>query len=70
MTGNCEIGQRPTSNPNSRSLTLDCLGRQAVRSDDFSPLLVQSEISDFGFEVGFCPISLFPIGLLKYVYGG
>ena len=39
--GNFEIGQKPVSNPKT----------------EISNWTVQPEISDFGFEMGFCPIS-------------
>jgi hypothetical protein len=35
---------------------LNFLGSRAVLSDRCTPLRVQFEVLDFGFEVGFCPI--------------
>jgi hypothetical protein len=42
--------------------------RGVISSDGLQFHAVQSAISDFGFEVGFCPISRFFIALITQVY--
>src|SRR5690242_9560240 len=42
-----------------RNFKLDTRGRGGISSDSLHSSAVQSAISDFGFKVGFCPISRF-----------
>jgi hypothetical protein len=46
----------PSQNRNPR-LQIGMHERQAFLIDACTPLHVQFEVSDFGFEMGFCPIS-------------
>src|SRR4029077_5494876 len=51
-----------------KNLKLNTQERGAINSDGVRFHAVQSAISDFGFAVGFCPISQFPSsGCLKYI---
>ena len=54
--GELEIGQKPISKPKSEISNWTRI-RVGVGLDCPQALAVQSEISDFGFEMGFCPIS-------------
>jgi hypothetical protein len=51
-----------------KTLKLNTHERGAIGSDGVQFHAVQSAISDFGFEMGFCPISQFPIALITQVY--
>jgi hypothetical protein len=54
---NREIGQKPTLNPKSQITDWTTQDRHDVLTDSSMPVRVQFEISDFGFKVGFYPIS-------------
>ena len=58
--GNFEIGRKPISNLKLDNLKLDCRQQDTVGTDVSMSLRVQFQISDFGFEMGFRPISKFP----------